>query len=317
MIQPDSVAHSDCESMQNDHVGAVPVSALQQCRPDEDGGGGGAPPVASFFVQDDRAPPARAPSSAFLSAFQSSSASSSAFQSSSAYSPASPPAPCFNPDTSELLAHVDGTMMKDGPLYKVGQSHQRQLETRTGSSTHYDPEYFDSAGKIVLAVGIHGKAHASALETAAIVHAKHVLKVGSNVEEKESNMDNLHSHADPGAVHAVPVVKRTGCQQQFGDGHESYYKERQNYGEDDVDENGRKKHKKTQKTRCQQKIQTQTQVPQCYTAPAVAAAIVSPPRFSKQRQTHSLCTACHASSDGTPPAYGVRVPRGSWQGQGW
>ncbi len=32
------------------------------------------------------------------------------------------------------------------------------------------------------------------------LHAKHVLKVGVNVKEKESNMDTLYSHADPGAT---------------------------------------------------------------------------------------------------------------------
>ena len=98
-------------------------------------------------------------------------------------------------------------------------------------------------------------------------------------------MDTLYSHAGPGTVYAVPVVKRTESQQQFGDEHESHCKERQNHGGGGVDENGRKKHKKHKKHDASKKFKHKHKCHKC-------GAIFHSAKPQGVRVLHGTCRGC-------------------------
>ena len=130
-----------------------------------------------------------------------------------------------NPCTSELIARVD-KLISSG-LWKIGQCFEDCLGKRPRDASHYDPQYFDRDGAILLAYGLVDTARAEQLETAAIQRAKFYHRTGVNTRDKDAVSHDNYSLARPGAVYAVPVLLHFATtQEEFKEKHVSYYLQR-------------------------------------------------------------------------------------------
>ena len=117
--------------------------------------------------------------------------------------------------------------------------------SREQDPTHYDRKYFnsDEAEILIKAVRrINDVPYDLLCETALILDAKYVHKNGVNNNDK-AVQPAKYKKGDEQKVYAVPCQPEIQTQVQFHEVHQSYYKERQAYTPDMLDENGRKIHK--------------------------------------------------------------------------
>eukprot|EP00325_Prymnesiales_sp_UTEX-LB-985_P032348 CAMPEP_0174719302 /NCGR_PEP_ID=MMETSP1094-20130205/30898_1 /TAXON_ID=156173 /ORGANISM="Chrysochromulina brevifilum, Strain UTEX LB 985" /LENGTH=352 /DNA_ID=CAMNT_0015919579 /DNA_START=215 /DNA_END=1270 /DNA_ORIENTATION=+ len=126
--------------------------------------------------------------------------------------------------TPEALCELLSELCSTG-LWKFGSCFEDLLDIRPFDSAHYNPTYYNTAGAICVAFGITGKALAATLETAAIKHLKHTLRVGVNDKSSDDVPHDRISATRLQALYIVPVLPRFTTQQQFWDEHKSYYKQ--------------------------------------------------------------------------------------------
>lgn len=134
----------------------------------------------------------------------------------------------YNPCFHELIANVDG-LLSSG-LWKIGGCFEDQLGIRPRHGTHYNPQYFDRNGAILIAHGLVDTAHAEQLESAGIQRAKFHLHTGVNTKSRDGVPHDGYSPVRPGALYAVPVRPDVATtQSEFHQVHVSYHKRKAEY----------------------------------------------------------------------------------------
>ena len=128
-----------------------------------------------------------------------------------------------NPCLHKLIAHVDGLLCSG--LWKIGGCFEDQLGIRPRSATHYNEQYFNRKGAVLIAHGLVDTTHAEQLETAGIQRAKFHLHTGVNTKSRDGVPHDAYSPVRPGALYAVPVRPDVATTQyEFHQVHVSYHK---------------------------------------------------------------------------------------------
>jgi len=127
-----------------------------------------------------------------------------------------------NPRLHELSAHVDWLLCSG--LWKIGSCFEDQLGTRPQCASHYNPQYFNRDGAVLIAFGLVDTAYAVQLETVGIQRAKFNLRTGVNTKSRDGVPHDHYSPVRPGALYAVPVrLDVATTQDEFKQVHVSYY----------------------------------------------------------------------------------------------